>query len=266
MIDLHVHSIYSDGSCSIEEILTLAKSLGITQIAITDHNNVEGSIIAHELAENDPDIDTVIGTELTTGYGEAEIHLLGYFPDGSDYKNVKFILKTNKVRKKLATMETLENLNAMGIDISVNELAEFTSGTINRVHICKAMMKHGYIESVKEGFEKYVGDDCPAYVRSERINLLEAIDAIHADGGIAVIAHPFEYVNQLDVWEFLNAVDPSIEGIECYHPSATPEEADQLAEFARAHGKRITGGSDFHGANKPDIPLGMMNVDDKYRI
>ena len=262
MIDLHIHSIYSDGTCSVEEIISKAKDLHLTQIAITDHNNLEGSILAHQSGE----IDSVIGTELTTGYGKAEIHLLAYFPDGSAFKNVHFILKEAKVRKKIATVETLENLNAAGINISVGELSEFTSGTINRVHICKAMMKHGYIRSVQEGFEKYVGDNCPAYVPSEHIHLEEAIEAVHDDGGIAVIAHPFEYVDDLDVFEFLNAVEKSIDGIECYHPSASPQQSEQLAEFAGNHHLRITGGSDFHGGNKPDISLGMMNVKDCFRI
>lgn len=262
MIDLHVHSIYSDGTCSVEEIIEQAMGLGMTQIAITDHNNLKGSIIAHELGE----MDTVIGAELTTEYKKAEIHLLSYFPNGSDYKNVNFLLKSVEVKKKIATIETLENLNAMGIEITVSELTEFTSGTVNRVHICKAMMKHGYIESVKEGFEKYVGDNCPAYVASERTGLLEAIDAVHADGGLAVIAHPYEYVDDLDIYEFLEDVAEKIDGIECYHPSATPEQSELLVQFAHDHNKRITGGSDFHGDNKPTVKLGMMNVDDQFRI
>ena len=262
MIDLHVHSIYSDGSCTIDEIISQAQNLKLSQIAITDHNNLDGSIIAH----NSGKIDSITGTELTTEYENAEIHLLAYFLKESDYKNVKYLLKEAEVKKKIGTVETLENLNAAGIDISLSELSEFTSGIINRVHICKALIKHGYIKTVNEGFEKYVGDHCPAYVRSERIQLMEAVEAIHKDGGIAVIAHPMEYVNDLDVYAFLNAVIDSVEGIECFHPSATPEESAKLVEFTERHKKRITGGSDFHGENKPDIPLGMMKVDDKYRL
>ena len=262
MIDLHVHSKYSDGSCTVEEIISKAQSLNLSQIAITDHNNLEGSIIAH----NSGKIDSIIGTELTTEYENAEIHLLGYFLGESDYKNVEYLLKLAEVKKKIGTIETLENLNAQGIDISVNELSEYTDGIVNRVHICKAMIKHGYIKTINEGFEKYVGDDCPAYVRSERIQLSEAVEAIHKDGGIAVIAHPMEYVKDLDVYAFLNDVIDSVEGVECFHPSATPEESAKLVEFTESHKKRVTGGSDFHGENKPDIPLGMMQVDDKYKL
>ena len=264
MIDLHIHSVYSDGTCTIDEIIDIAKELNLSQIAITDHNNLEGSIAAHERT----DIDSAIGIEITTEYEKAEIHLLGYFLNGSksNYESVRFILKEAEARKRIATVETIENLNAAGIDISVNELKEFTRGTINRVHICKAMMKHGYINSVNEGFAKYVGDDCPAYVEAERVSLAEATEAIHSDGGIAVIAHPYEYVDSLNIWDFLDANIDMVDGIECFHPSATSEQSKMLVKYANKHSKIITGGSDFHGDNKPDVLLGMMNVDDKYRI
>ena len=123
VIDLHMHSEYSDGTCPIEEILAKAKSLGLSQISITDHNILEGSIQAKEIA----DINFIIGTELSVGYNGTEVHLLGYFPNGSptDYKNVKFIVNSGEAYKKIAIMEMIENLNAMGYDIKINELSEF---------------------------------------------------------------------------------------------------------------------------------------------
>lgn len=258
-----MHSEYSDGTCPIEEILAKAKSLGLSQISITDHNILDGSILASEIA----DIDFVIGTELSVDYGETEIHLLSYFPNGSPtgYKNVKFIINSGNAYKKIAIMEMIENLNEMGYDIKLNELSEFTKGVINRVHICKALMKHGYISSVAEGFEKLVGDDCPAYVERKKVTIKEATEAVHNDGGIAVIAHPYEY-DDLDKDEFIKDIHSIIDGVECYHPSANTEQTVHLIELAKKYNLHITGGSDFHGDNKPNIKIGMMNVPDECAI
>lgn len=262
MIDLHIHSTYSDGTCTIEEIIKEAKDLGLNQIAITDHNILKGSILASKIS----DIDFIIGTELSVDYNGREIHLLSYFPNGSatNYKNTLFIINEGEVNKKIAIMEMIEKLNEQGFDLNVLELNKYGKGVINRVHICRAMMDHGYISSVKEGFEKYVGDNCPAYVERKKVTLLEAINEVHLDGGIAVIAHPYEY--DLDIDEFLNDVSGHIDGIECFHPSATSEQSKHLVEIANSHNLLITGGSDYHGKNKPDIYMNMMKVDDAYKL
>lgn len=260
MIDLHLHSDYSDGSCPIEEILAKAKSLGLSQIAITDHNTLVGSLLARDIA----DINFIVGTELSVDYHGTEVHLLSYFPNGSptNYKNVNFIITSGEAYKKIAMLEMIENLNEMGYDIKINELSEFTKGVINRVHICKVLMKHGYISSVAEGFDKLIGDDCPAYVERKTVTISEAIEAVHQDGGIAVIAHPYEY-DTLNTDGFLNDISALIDGIECYHPSADRKQTEHLIDFSQEHNLRITGGSDFHGDNKPNIKIGMMNVPDE---
>lgn len=262
MIDLHMHSTYSDGTFTVEEIIEKAKELGLTQIAITDHNILEGSIKGYHQCN---DIDFIIGIELSVGYKGEEVHLLGYFPNVSIFKNVEFIIRESRINKKVALMEMIENLNAMGYDISINELSEFGKGELNRVHICKVLMKHGYINSVQEGFEKLIGEDCKAYVERKVISIEEACEAIHNDDGIAVIAHPYEYTS-LNTDEFLNDIMEMIDGIECYHPSATKEQSIHLASIAHMNNKIITGGSDFHGDNKPDIDMNMMSVNDEYKI
>jgi len=263
MIDLHVHSKYSDGSNTIEEILKLAQRLKLDQIAITDHNTIEGSIIAHF---QKPEL-TVIGTELSVGYDDnKELHLLGYFPNRSEFKNVSFVIKQGELNKSIAVAQMVENLNEQGYEITVKDLSEFASGTINRVHICRALMKKGYIESVKQGFNELIGDHCKAYVAREYVPIAEAAQAIHDDGGIAVLAHPYNYKNIKDIPKLLNDVDQYIDGIECFHPSATPENSLYLLDFAKSHNKKITGGSDYHGDNKPDISLNMMQVDNQYKI
>lgn len=261
MIDLHVHSNYSDGTDSIEEILNKAQKLGLTQISITDHNILEGSIKASKISN----IDFIVGTELSVDYQGKELHLLGYFPNGSNYKHTNFVINEGEAYKKVAILEMIENLNEMGYDIDILELQEFAKGIINRVHICKVLMKHGYIESVQEGFEKLIGDHCPAYVERKTVPILEAIEAIHQDGGIAIIAHPYEYeFEDMDV--FLEDIVKHVDGIECFHPSANKANTQHLLDIATKHNKLITGGSDYHGDNKPFINLGMMNVEDEYKI
>lgn len=263
MIDLHCHSNYSDGTSSIEKIIDLAKSLNLKQLAITDHNTIDGAVIAHWLA---PEL-VLTGIELSVGYkNNEELHLLGYFKNPTPFNNVKFIIKQSEVSKNLATMEMVERLNEQGYSISTTELSEFAAGTINRVHICRALMKHGYIESVNEGFEKLIGDHCPAYVAREYVPIIDACEAIHSDGGIAILAHPYNYKNINDIPALLDYVVDMVDGIECFHPSANKENSAYLLDYANRHNKRITGGSDYHGKNKPNIQLNMMEVEDKYII
>lgn len=265
MIDLHMHSNYSDGTCTIEEIVNKAKQLGLSQIAITDHNILKGSVLAKDISE----VNFIIGTELSVGYNNTEVHLLGYFPNGSptNYKNVNFVINEGEAYKKVAILEMIENLNAMGFDLDITELTKYSMGIINRVHICMAMIDHGYISSVQEGFKKYVGDDCEAYVERKTVSLVEAAKAIHDDGGIAVIAHPYEYIKDIEsIDKFIEDIKDDIDGIECFHPSATNEESLYLVELANKYNLKITGGSDFHGENKPNICINMMKVDDKYKI
>lgn len=262
MIDLHIHSNYSDGSWSIEEILKEAKKLGLTQLSITDHNTLNGSIKASKEAK----IDFIIGTEISVDYENHELHLLGYFPYGSDYKNVNFVFSEAEAYKTIAIYEMIENLNEQGIDISINDLAEYADSVINRVHICKALIKRGYVKTVQEGFDKYIGDHCPAYVERITISLEDAVKAIHDDNGIAILAHPYEYADYFDIDELLYGVIDLVDGVECFHPSATKKQSEHLVEIANKCHKKITGGSDFHGDNKPNIKLNQMNVNDQYKI
>ena len=257
-----MHSVYSDGTYTVEQIIAEAKALGLKQIAITDHNILKGSVIGSQIS----DIDFVVGIELSVDYKGSEVHLLGYFPNGSDYSNVNFIIKEKNAYKKMAIMEMIENLNDMGVDLDLLDLSKFAKGTINRVHICMALKEKGIIKSIQEGFENYVGEHCKAYVETKTISLAEACDAIHEDGGIAVIAHPYEYEDVGPIDDFLNEVVKLVDGIECYHPSATLENSLHLVDVATANNKIITGGSDFHGDNKPNITIDMMKADEKYMI
>ena len=161
----------------------------------------------------------------------------------------------------------IENLNNEGLEISIQEVNELGQGVVNRVHICRALMNHGYISSVNEGFEKYIGDHCKAYVARRYTTLDEAIEAIHKDNGIAVIAHPYEYrKKKLNIEMLLEDLVHKVDGIECFHPSATEEESLHLLDIAKRNDLIVTGGSDFHGINKPNIKMNMMQVDDEYMI
>ena len=263
MIDLHCHTTFSDGSKTIEEVIALAKRLKLTELAITDHNTLSGAIVAHQF---EPEL-VLTGTELSVGYKDKELHLLSYFPQPGNFSSVNFVIKQGELNKSIALVQMVENLNAEGYKIDMHELSEFASGTINRVHICRALMKHGYISSVAEGFDNLIGNHCKAYVKRQYVPIEEAVKAVHDDGGIAVIAHPYNYkMKDEEVLEMLDYVVDMVDGIECFHPSASKERSVFLKDYAEKHHKRITGGSDYHGDNKPDISLGMMNVDDSYRI
>lgn len=260
MIDLHIHTKYSDGTDTPLEILQMADSLALNQIAITDHNCVDGAIEAKKYLNNFS-FDFVIGCELSCDYKDKEIHLLGYFnKDTDNFDNLRRFIQKGDYAKQVQHRGIIEKFQSLGFDVTYDELVQkYPNNTRNRVHIAQLLISKGYVQSVSEVFDKYVNRGKPCYVKKKSQPLEEGIDAIHRCGGLAVIAHFYEY-KKPDFEEYFGDAIQKIDGIEAYHSKHSLEKTDKLIDVAHRYGKIITGGSDYHGTVKPNVKLGCANV------
>ncbi len=241
-VDLHIHSIFSDGDYSVEELLEKAYLHGVNTLSITDHDNVDGSVIALRKAA-EYGVEVIPGTELSCEYNGVDIHILGYFID----------VECSALKKKLAEMKIsrldrarkmVKNLNNIGIDLrfeTVHKLAG--DGAIGRPHIAKAMLKEELIYSFKEAFEKYLYSGSPVYEEKMQILPKDGFELILGAGGIPVIAHPgVTKVDEL-IPQF---VKDGLKGIEVFHPEQNHTLKRYYREIAKKYNLIVTGGSDFH--------------------
>lgn len=263
MIDLHIHTKYSDGTDTPIEILQMAENFGLNQISITDHNCVDGAVEAIKYLD-DFSFDFIIGCELSCDYKDKEIHLLGYFDKNTtSFDEIKRFIKKGDSAKQIQHKGIIEKFCDLGFDVSYDELVKMYPNAVrNRVHIAQLLISKGYAESVAEVFDKYITKGKPCYVKKQSQPLADGIDAIHDCGGIAVIAHFYEY-KKSDFEEFFGDIIEKIDGIEAYHSKHSMEQINALIDVANRCGKIITGGSDYHGAVKPNVQLGCANVPDK---
>lgn len=256
IIDLHMHSRASDGGMSPRELVRYAKYKGLSAIAITDHDTVDGIEDALDEAEQ-IDFEVVPGIEISADF-DPEMHILGYF-FGQSYLNIKSILDELKKNREERNPKIINKLNEMGFKISMEEvMREAGESIIGRPHIAKVMMKKGYVDSVREAFDKYLASGKPAYFKKDKLTPEEGIREIAKAGGIPALAHPIFLdmnLNRLD--ELLSKLVPEgLKGIEAYYVDNSHEDTGNLLRLAIKHNLLATGGSDFHGSFKPDIEIG----------
>lgn len=255
LVDLQTHSTCSDGSLAPERIVERAAEIGLAAVALTDHDTVEG-LPAFRAAGEAHGVETIDGIELSARTPYEKVDLLGYFVDPDDATLADAIERLQRSRaERLPKM--LDALADLGAEISQADVREHAgSGAIGRPHVAQALVEAGYAEDVDDAFDTFIGDEAPAYVAKERIPAPEAIDAIHAAGGLAVLAHPC-FVHPMhfeDVLELL--VEAGLDGIEVHYPKHDPQHVRFFSAKADEHGLVATGGSDFHGDVKPHIELG----------
>ena len=260
-IDLHTHSKCSDGTYSVKELMDYAHEKNLAAIALTDHDTVDGLDEASSyVKENYPDMEFVPGIEFSTVEEGKDVHIVGLYIDHHNEefkKKLGQFIDSRTVRNKKMCRKLSEEA---GIPISYEELTgSFPGAVLTRAHYAKFMVDRGYAKSRNEVFDKYIGDNCPYYVEREKISPEEAISYVLEAGGVPVLAHPILYHlsdRKLDalVARLKNA---GLKGIEAIYSTYSPSEERQIKELAAKYDLLISGGSDFHGANKPKIDLGI---------
>jgi len=254
-IDLHIHTTYSDGTLSPEELVDSAIEAGLTTIAITDHDNVLGYFAAKKyIEENQKPLDIIPGIEINTFHKKQEIHVLGYFMDLENPDFIAMIEKQRKVRKNQA-QEISKLLQKIGINVTYDDIKKcvIPKASIGRPHIAKAIVQKGGVGSVSEAYSKYIHDGSKVYVTRKTVTPHEAVEGIYDAGGIPVIAHPCDIENAHELIEELMGY--GLRGIEAYHRKHTPAMIEYFCSLAEKYDLIVTGGSDFH---TPSVYTGQM--------
>lgn len=257
LIDLHVHSTASDGSLTPTEVVNRAAGLGLTAMALTDHDTVSGIDEALKAAK-DLDMEVIPGIEVSCIYKEKEIHILGLYIDHTNPELFSFLKEASRKRYD-RNMEMLAAFNKDGFEITVEDLHCGNPKTvITRAHFARALLKRGYVSSVDQAFRKYLNPDRPYYRSRELITPEEVLNALQAAGGFPVLAHPLQYkLGWAGTEELVSMLkEHSLCGLECFHSSNNQDESGKLRKLAKKYALAPTGGSDFHGAAKPDIEIG----------
>jgi predicted metal-dependent phosphoesterase TrpH len=257
-VDLHTHSTASDGMLSPPALVARAAGLGITYLALTDHDSVDGIPAAIDAARPYPGLTMIPGVELSTDIENGEIHILGYFVD---FTNLAFRVELERLRssRQKRAHRMVERLHYLGFDLDWERIREIAgNGAIGRPHIARAMLEKGYTESFEEAFERYIGQGCPAYVERDKFTPPEAVNLVIEAGGIPVLAHPYSTSDPEAVIPALVAT--GLAGIEAYYYDHTTEQTDKLLNLAEQLGLIVTGGSDFHGLPASGGELGSVDV------
>lgn len=256
IVDLHVHSNKSDGTCSPSELVDLAIQKGLSAFALTDHDTTAGLDEAIEYAKG-RDIEVVPGIEFSTEYQGRDIHVLGL---AIDYKAPVFADRLQAfVDSRIGRNRKMcRNLTEAGIDISYEKLmAAYPGAVITRAHYARYLLDHGYVKSLPEAFERYVGDHCPYFVPREKVTPVQAVQLIRQAKGIPVLAHPTLYHMGKDALQKLvsSLTEAGLVGLEAVYSTYSAGEEREMRQLALRNGLLISGGSDFHGSNKPGLEL-----------
>lgn len=256
-IDLHLHTRYSDGSLTPAEVVDLAHQAGVTALAITDHDIVDG--IPHALNAATPlGIEVIPGVELSSRFHEQELHVLGYFVDWQD-STFRDHLAQQRRSRHVRNPQTIERLNALGLDLSEEEVkAKAGSDSIGRPHVAQVLVDKGYVQDTREAFDRYLKEGAPAYVPRMLSDTRDVIAWIRNAGGVPVLAHPAWTRRQGEPLYRLCAClkEAGLSGLEVFYSSHNRRQTSRFLELAKRLDLLATGGSDFHGAANPGIQVG----------
>lgn len=261
IVDLHVHSNRSDGSMTPSELVDLAVKKGLSAFALTDHDTVDGIPEALSRARYWSDkgiqLEVIPGIEFSTEYMGKDIHIVGididYEADFFKRYLTDFVNARIERNKKMC-----KNLQAVGIDISYEKLMEeYPGSVITRAHYARFLHDHGYTSSMKEAFERYVGDHTKYFVPREKVTPVQAVELVLKAGGIPILAHPVIYgLGKTALDTLVSELKAAgLIGIEAVYSTYTPSDERDIKALALKHDLAISGGSDFHGKAKPDIDL-----------
>lgn len=259
--DFHTHTVHSDGTVTPKELVSLARERELSCIALTDHDTLSGVEEAQAQGRR-IGVEVIAGVEISVKCDFGTMHILGYFVDRNSKVLQEGLQSVQDARAK-RNPKIIEQLNAAGIRISMEEVrAASGGGQIGRPHFARVLLEKKYVKSMQEAFDKYLGKGKPGYVDKRTLSSREAIQLIEASGGIAVLAHPKMLKLDDQPAEFNRTLETlqseGLKGLEVYSSCQSAAESTRYRKTAQRLGLIMTGGSDFHGDNRPSAPLGWM--------
>lgn len=256
-IDLHVHSTSSDGTFSPSELVILALKKGLKAFALTDHDTTAGIGEAQEAARG-TDLTVIPGIELSTSWKNRDIHILGL---NIEPENVYFQdnLRDFQLEREKRNHKIIQKMQDQGLSISYEEMLKlFPDSVWTRAHFARFLVETHQVHTIPEAFNRFLGDHAPCFVPREKVTPFQAVKLIHRGGGKAVLAHPLIYHLSPDQLDELTSllVKSGLDGIEAIYSTNKGMDETNMRRLARKYNLFITGGSDFHGSNKPAIDMG----------
>jgi 3',5'-nucleoside bisphosphate phosphatase len=259
-VDLHIHSHYSDGSQSVREIIHRAHKKKLKAISITDHDTIAQNREALEEGRKKK-LEVITGVEVSAEYEPGTLHILGYFFDRENTELYEMLERFKNARDD-RNPQIVQKLNELGIPLEYEDVLREASGiAVGRPHIARAMLKKGFVQSMGEAFDKYLSKGKPAYVNRDRLSAEEIIMVLQRSGGLAVLAHPFELkLENMDELDKLvgELITKGLQGIEVYSSCHSLEKIKDYEQLADKYNLLRTGGSDYHGDNKPKVDIGFV--------
>jgi 3',5'-nucleoside bisphosphate phosphatase len=255
VVDLHMHTTFSDGRLTPTELVDLLASRGLRVASITDHDTTDGLDEALAAASHHPELLLVPGIEISADHpsGEGDVHILGYFIDRHEPR-LQARLHQLQSEREHRGKHMVERLGEIGLPVDWERVVEISGdGSVGRPHIAQAMVEQGYIASVKEAFDGYLNDDGKAYIDRARISIEETVVLISGAGGVAVLAHPM-YVHEFEAL-LPHLAEIGMAGMEVHYAEFGPGDQARLARLAEANGLLPCGGSDYHGTGSTNEHL-----------
>jgi hypothetical protein len=255
LIDLHSHTSESDGTFSPQELVQEARSRPLEALAITDHDTFAGYDLAVPAAEA-AGLDLVCGIELSTKFRGRSVHLLGYFPNkapDAEFRNwITSLLDSRNDRNA----RMVERLRSLGVQITLEEVKAKGRSLTGRPHFARVLIEKGYVSSMQQAFDDYLDEGAKGYVERDEAEFGDSVSRVNRAGGIASVAHPVRLKGFALKDTIGEMRDMGLGAIEVYHSDHKPANVAEYRALAEQFGLAMTGGSDFHGANKPGIQLG----------
>ena len=255
MLDLHIHTTASDGSLTPTQVVQLARKKGFSLIVVTDHDTMGGVAEALEAGKK-YNVDVVPGVEISSGV-TLEVHMLGYGMS-PDHPVMKAMMEDMRAARVERMERIIENLQKMGVPITVEEVEAVAGGAIGRPHIAQVLIAHGLVPDVRTAFREYIGVGAKAYVERRKMTSEQVVANIRDAGGVPVLAHGgLLRISEVELNQWIDSMaKKGLMGLECYHNAHTPQMERLLRAAAERNGLLVTGGSDFHGASRPDVEMG----------
>lgn len=258
MIDLHSHTNRSDGTFTPAELVAEAVRVGLRALAITDHDTFTGFDAAVPHAQN-AGLELICGIELSTKYQGSTVHLLGYFPRMPPSQDLRGWLESILDARRDRNRRLIARLQSLGVNITLEDVEAEGRTLTARPHFARVLVDKGYVKDLQSAFDQYLDESARGFVQRREVPIEDALERILGSGGVPSLAHPVRVAK--NNWDKLAEYVEDLAGlglraIEVYHSEHSPENVSYYASLAARFGLGVTGGSDFHGANKADIFLG----------